>query len=471
MHIQPVILSGGTGTRLWPLSRAEHPKQFLSLTSENSLLQETLLRFRSNSFELPLILCNSAHRFTVAEQIKDINVNILDIILERYGRNTAPAATIAAMFLSKIDTEALILLLPSDHRIASQNALETAINTALPAAKEGHIVTFGVRPSRPETGYGYILHKDEIGFAPGCFIIQRFIEKPDLKKAEEMINNEICSWNSGIFLFKASTYLKEIKRLQPAISLACKRSLDNATRDLGFLRLDEESFKKCPKISIDYAIMERTNKAAIVPVDMGWNDIGSWSELWAISDKDSGGNVIKGDVFVEDTTGSYIKTYNKMVATVGLKDMVVVDTGDTVLVAPKNRAQDVGSIVRRLEKEGRTEHILPGRVRRPWGWYQMLDRGASFQVKRICVNPKARLSLQRHLHRAEHWVVVSGEAKVYCDGRETILGENQSTYIPVGASHRLENSGDEPLYLIEVQSGNYLGEDDIERLEDDFARK
>lgn len=471
MRIHPVILSGGSGTRLWPLSRAEHPKQFLSLTSENSLLQETLLRFKSVDFELPLILCNSAHRFTVAEQIKDINIRILDIILERSGRNTAPAAAVAAMVLSKIDNDALILLLPSDHRIANQTAFHSAIKAALPAAEQGHIVTFGITPSRPETGYGYILHANELDLAPGCFDVQRFIEKPDLESAKNMINTEGYNWNSGIFLFKASIYLEELKRLQPKVASACKRSLANSTRDLGFLRLEEKSFKECPKISIDYAIMEQTNKAVVVPVDMGWSDIGSWSELWAISDKDQGGNVITGDVFAEDTTGSLIKTYNKMVATVGLQDMVVVDTGDTVLVAPKERAQDIGAVVQRLEKEGRTEHILPGRVRRPWGWYQTLDKGDSFQVKRICVNAKARLSLQRHLHRAEHWVVVSGEATVFCNGNEIILSANQSTYIPVGAAHRLENSGDEPLYLIEVQSGDYLGEDDIERLEDDFSRE
>ncbi len=471
MRIYPVILSGGSGTRLWPLSRAEHPKQFLSLTSENSLLQETLLRFSSVDFELPLILCNSAHRFTVAEQIRNTNITIRDIILERHGRNTAPAAAIAAMALSKNDPEAIILLLPSDHHIANQDAFQAAINTALPAAENDHIATFGVAPNRPETGYGYILHADELRHAPGCFAVQSFIEKPDLKSAQKMISTEGYSWNSGIFLFKASIYLRELKRLQPSVTLACKKALANATRDLGFLRLDEEAFRECPNISIDYAIMEQTREAAVVPVDMEWSDIGSWSELWAISDKDISGNVITGDVFAEDTTGSYIKTYTKMVATVGLRDMVVVDTGDTVLVAPKDRAQDIGTIVKRLEKEERTEHLLPGRVRRPWGWYQTLDRGASFQVKRICVNAKSRLSLQRHLHRAEHWVVVSGEAIVHCDGKEITLSANQSTYIPVGASHRLENSRDEPLFLIEVQSGNYLGEDDIERIEDDFARK
>lgn len=470
MRIHPVILSGGSGTRLWPLSRAEYPKQFLSLTSENSLLQETLIRFSSGGFELPLVLCNSAHRFIITEQIQSINIRVRDIILERYSRNTAPAAAIAAMALSTEDPDAMMLLLPSDHLIADQNAFEAAINTALPAAVSGYMVTFGITPTRPETGYGYILNTEELGIAAGCFAVQRFIEKPNLENAQQMINAEGYNWNSGIFLFKASTYLKELKRLQPSIYKACKKSFANTTRDLGFLRLDEDAFQKCPKISIDYAVMEQTKKAAVVPVNMGWSDIGSWSELWAISDKDSDGNVLTGDVFAEDTTGSFIKTYTKMVATIGLRDMVVVDTGDSVLIAPKDRAQDIGTIVQRLEREDRTEHLFPGRVRRPWGWYQTLDSGACFQVKRICVNPKARLSLQRHHHRAEHWVVVSGKAAVHCDGKDITLCANESTYIPVGASHRLGNASDEPLYLIEVQSGNYLGEDDIERLEDDFAR-
>ncbi|MGY8994614.1 MAG: mannose-1-phosphate guanylyltransferase/mannose-6-phosphate isomerase, partial [Rhodospirillales bacterium] len=467
MRIHPVILSGGSGTRLWPLSRSEYPKQLLSLTSENSLLQETLMRFSGGDFELPLVLCNSAHRFIVAEQIRGADLAVRDIILERCGRNTAPAAAIAAMALSVEDADAMILLLPSDHLIANQDAFNAAINLAIPAAENDYMVTFGITPTGPETGYGYILNAEELGQAPGCFAVQRFIEKPDLGKAKKMIDAGDHSWNSGIFLFKASLYLDELKRMQPDVFAACEKSFAETTRDLDFMRLDEDAFEKCPKISIDYAVMEHTKMAAVVPVDMGWSDIGSWSELWAVSDKDSDGNVISGDVFAEDTTGSYIKTYTKMIATVGLRDMVVVDTGDTVLVAPKDRAQDIGAIVHRLEKEGRTEHLFPDRVRRPWGWYQTLDSGPSFQVKRICVNAGARLSLQRHERRAEHWVVVSGQAQIHCDGNDLTLHPNQSTYIPVGAAHRLENASEEPLYLIEVQSGDYLGEDDIERLEDD----
>jgi len=470
MRIHPVILSGGSGTRLWPLSRAEYPKQLLSLTSENTLLQETLMRFSGDDYDLPLVLCNSAHRFIVAEQIREADLSVRDIILERYGRNTAPAAAIAAMALSAGDKDAMVLLLPSDHLIANQDAFQAAINTAIPAAENGYMVTFGITPTGPETGYGYILNADELDPAPGCFVIQRFIEKPDLGKARKMIDAGGHSWNSGIFLFKASLYLEELKRLQPDVLAACEKSFAETTRDLDFMRLDEDEFEKCPKISIDYAVMEHTKKAAVVPVDMGWSDIGSWSELWAVSDKDSDGNVISGDIIAEDTKDSYLHTYNKMVATIGLRDMIVINTGDTVLVAPKDRAQDIGAIVHRLEKEGRTEHQFPSRERRPWGWYQSLDDGPSFQVKRICVNPGARLSLQRHHRRAEHWVVVSGQATVHCDGKDITLSANQSTYIPVGASHRLENASEEPLYLIEVQSGDYLGEDDIERLEDDFSR-
>jgi mannose-1-phosphate guanylyltransferase/mannose-6-phosphate isomerase len=471
MRIYPVILSGGSGSRLWPLSRSEYPKQLLSLTSENSLLQETLTRFSRGDFELPLVLCNSAHRFIVAEQIRKAGLSVRDIILLRYGRNTAPAAAIAAMALSVKDADAMILLLPSDHLIANQDAFQAAIDTAATAAENGYMMTFGISLSGPKTGYGYILSANELDLAPGCFAVQRFIEKPDLENAQKMIDAGGHSWNSGIFLFKSSLYLEELKRLQPDVFAACEKSFAKTTRDLDFMRLDEEAFDKCPKISIDYAVMEHTKKAAVVPVNMGWSDIGSWSELWAISDKDSDGNVISGDIIAEDTKDCYLHTYNRMVATIGLTDMIVINTGDTVLVAPKDRAQDIGVIVQRLKKEGRTEHLSPSRERRPWGWYQTLDSGDSFQVKRICVNAKSRLSLQRHHRRAEHWVVVSGKATVHCDGKDTILCANQSTYIPVGASHRLENASDEPLYLIEVQSGDYLGEDDIERLEDDFSRE
>ncbi len=470
MAIHPVILSGGSGTRLWPLSRKHYPKQLLALTSDKSLLQETLARVSGEGFEAPLVICNTEHRFSVAEQLREMDLTARDIILEPVGRNTAPAAAIAAMALRAIDAEATIALLPSDHLIGDRQAFLQAIRTAALAADNDYLVTFGIKPTGPETGYGYMRNGAEISAAPGCFSVERFIEKPDAENAAKMIAAGGHVWNSGIFLFKASAYLRELKALQPDLYDICEKSLAATSRDLDFSRLDSAAFETCPSISIDYAVMEHTRKACVVPVDMGWSDIGSWSELWKVSDKDDQGNVIIGDVIAEDTTASYIRTGNKMIATIGISDMIIVDTGDTVLIAPKDRAQDIRLIVEKLEAQGRTEHLLPGRVRRPWGWYLSLDSGPSFQVKRICVNPGARLSLQRHQRRAEHWVVVSGQALVHCDGQDMTLGPNQSTYIPQGAAHRLENPAQEPLYLIEVQSGDYLGEDDIERLEDDFAR-
>ena len=470
MRIHPVILSGGSGTRLWPLSRKYYPKQLLSLTSDKSLLQETVTRLTGDDFEAPMIICNSEHRFIVAEQIREIDVTARDIILEPIGRNTAPAAAIAAMTLMAEDADAMMLLLPSDHLIGDRDAFLKAIGTACDAARKDQLVTFGIKPSGPETGYGYILTGDEIDGIPNCHVIDKFIEKPATQNATKMINAGGHVWNSGIFLFRAAAYLGELKRLQPDIYAACEASLADTSRDLDFTRLKEESFGKCPSISIDYAVMEHTSNAAVVPVDMGWSDIGSWAELWNVSDKDKNDNVISGDVYAEDTSGSYLRTEGKMIATVGIKDMIIVDTGDTVMVAPKDRSQDIRAIVDRLERDGRSEHILPVRVRRPWGWYQSMDSGEAFQVKRLCVYPGARLSLQRHQHRAEHWIVVSGVAQVHCDGKGMVLEANQSTYIPVRATHRLENTTSEPVYLIEVQSGDYLGEDDIERLEDDFAR-
>lgn len=471
MPIHPVILSGGSGTRLWPMSRRHFPKQLLSLVTENSLLQETLNRATGDGFADPLIICNSEHRFIVAEQLRNMNRTARDIILEPVGRNTAPAAAIAALSLKIIDEDAIMMLLPSDHLIADQDAFLNAVATAEKAADNGYLVTFGITPSGPETGYGYILNGAALDTIPGGFTVDRFIEKPDAENAARMIAAGDHSWNSGIFLFKAAVFLEELKRLQPDIYSACEKAVAGTSRDLDFTRLGEQDFRACPAQSIDYAVMEHTRKACVVPVDMGWSDIGSWSELWKVSEKDADGNVISGDVFAEDTHGSFIKTDGKMIATIGVRDMVIVDTGDTVLVAPKDRSQDIRTIVDKLDEEGRTEHLLPGRVRRPWGWYQSLDQGGRFQVKRICVNPGARLSLQRHQRRAEHWVVVSGHALVHCDGQDLALSANQSTYIPAGATHRLENVSEEPLYIIEVQSGDYLGEDDIERLEDDFARE
>ena len=472
--VNPILLAGGSGTRLWPLSRKSYPKQFSKVISDVSLFQSSAKRLASSNtikFAPHITLTNADFRFIISEQLQEVGIDPGPILIEPAAKNTAAAILAGSIFAFKKNQDAVLLVAPSDHIIPDTENFHKTIEVGLSYVQEGKIVTFGIIPTHPETGYGYLeLQPDKLDKS-GTSELIRYIEKPSKERAEKMLDAGNFLWNAGIFLFRAQEMLDAFEAYAPETLDLVLKAFNHSSPDLGFLRLGEEHWSMLKDISIDYAIMEQTREAAVVPVDMEWSDIGSWSELWAISDKDISGNVITGDVFAEDTTGSYIKTYTKMVATVGLRDMVVVDTGDTVLVAPKDRAQDIGTIVKRLEKEERTEHLLPGRGRRPWGWYQTLDRGASFQVKRICVNAKSRLSLQRHLHRAEHWVVVSGEAIVHCDGKEITLSANQSTYIPVGASHRLENSRDEPLFLIEVQSGNYLGEDDIERIEDDFARK
>ncbi|MHA1598294.1 MAG: mannose-1-phosphate guanylyltransferase/mannose-6-phosphate isomerase [Alphaproteobacteria bacterium] len=470
MSIHPVILSGGSGTRLWPLSRKHFPKQLLALSSEHTLLQETLKRVSGNGYQPPVVICNTQHRFIVAEQIRDSKTDVNTVILEHIGRNTAPAAAVAALVLAEEDPDAIILMLPSDHIIENGEAFAKAVETATLAAQNGHLVTFGIEASNPETGYGYILRGAELDDAPGAYKVDRFIEKPDLDKAQEMLDAGGHSWNSGMFLFRADSYLDELKRLQPEIFDTCSQAVAANIRDIDFRRLDEEIFEKCPSLSIDYAVMEHTGNAAVVPVDIGWNDIGAWSAMWEISDKDADGNVLKGDVVVAESSGNYLQSSGPLIAALGLTDMVVVMTDDAVLVTTKDHAQNVGVIVDELKKKNRVEHLYHTRVRRPWGWYQTLDTGDAFQVKRIYVNPGARLSLQRHKRRAEHWVVVSGQAQVHCDGKDMTLTANQSVYVPIGAAHRLENPTDEALFLIEVQSGDYLGEDDIERLEDDYKR-
>jgi len=361
-------------------------------------------------------------------------------------------------------------MLPSDHIVEDLDAFMKSIETARAAAEGDHLVTFGIEPNGPETGYGYILGGEELDEAPGCYRVDRFIEKPDPERAQAMIDAGGHSWNSGMFLFRANSYLDELKRLQPDIFDSCSQAVAEDIRDMDFRRLDEQAFEQCPSLSIDYAVMEHTDRAAVVPVDIGWSDIGAWSAMWEISDKDFDGNVLKGDVIVEDSSGNYLQSSGPLIAAVGLSDMVVVMTDDAVLVTTKDRAQDVGTIVESLKQKDRIEHLYHTRVRRPWGWYQTLDSGDAFQVKRIYVNPGARLSLQRHQRRAEHWVVVSGEARVHCGGEDMTLTANQSTYIPIGSVHRLENTTDDALFLIEVQSGDYLGEDDIERLDDDYQR-
>jgi mannose-1-phosphate guanylyltransferase/mannose-6-phosphate isomerase len=470
-RITPVILSGGSGTRLWPMSRALYPKQLLPLLSEHSLLQETVRRVADPAhFAAPLIIANDEHRFIIAEQLRRTGIAARQIILEPVGRNTAPAACIAALLLAAEDPGALLLIMPSDHAIADPAAFQAAIDRAAGAARGGALVTFGITADRPETGYGYIKRGDALAGQAGCHGVAAFVEKPDRKRAEEYVKGGDHFWNSGIFLFPAGLYIDELARLQPDMVAGCRAALDRGSRDLDFLRLDKTAFSGLKGESIDYAVMEHTANAAVVPVTMGWNDVGSWDALWSISDKGEDGNVLLGDVVAEEVKNSYLRAENGMIAALGVEDLVVVATGDVVLVARRDRAQDIKTIVARLQRNGRSEVGSHPTVHRPWGSYRSIHAGARVQVKHIMVNPGAKLSLQMHHHRAEHWVVVHGTAKVVRGEEEIMLYEDESTYIPLGTRHRLENPGKIPLHLIEVQSGSYLGEDDIVRFEDTYGR-
>ena len=468
--IWPVLLAGGTGTRLWPMSRGLFPKQFMALVSSESMLAETAQRLSGDGFNAPIAIVNDDHRFIAGEQLRDAGTPAEAIVLEPVGRNTAPAAAIAALMVIERDPEGVMLLAPADHVIADRNAFSRAVQTALPAAREGHMVTFGIKPLRAETGYGYIERGEAITGQKGCYDFVRFTEKPDSETAGTYLASGRHFWNSGIFLMRAQSLIEEMERHQPAVLKAARTALSSATRDLDFTRLDAKAFGASPNISIDYAVMEKTDKGVIVPTDMGWSDVGSWAALWEISKKDAEGNVLRGDVMVRDVTGAYVRSEKPMVAVLGLDNVVVVATDDVVLVASKDAAQDVKTVVEKLSRDGRPEPVAHTTVFRPWGTYRSVDDGKNFQVKRITVNPGGRLSLQKHAKRAEHWVVVGGIATVTCDGKEQQVKVNESVYIPIGTAHRLENKTKEPLYLIEVQSGAYLGEDDIERLEDAYGR-
>ncbi len=469
--ILPVILSGGSGTRLWPLSRELHPKQFLPLIDEHSLLQNTVERVvELPAVATPLLICNQEHRFMAAEQLRALGIDSASIILEPCGRNTAPAVAVAALASRRKGEDPLLLVLPSDHVLSDSEAFRQAVDAAVPLAQAGRLITFGVRPLTPETGYGYIKSGQNIDGGEAAEV-DSFVEKPDLETATDYVASKKYYWNSGMFLFQASAYLDELERFAPEILKASRLALEKAKEDLDFIRLDPEAFAASPAISIDYAVMEHTRRAAVVPMDAGWSDVGSWAALWGAGNQCPEGNVTRGDVVVHAVKNSYLHSESRLLAALGVEGLVVVETPDAVLVAAKSAVQDVKSVVSGLNAQKRPEGRIHRKVYRPWGDYDSVDAADRFQVKRITVKPGARLSLQMHHHRAEHWIVVKGTARVTRDEEEFLISENQSAYIPLGARHRLENPGTIPLEVIEVQSGSYLGEDDIVRFEDVYGRE
>jgi len=463
----PVIMSGGSGTRLWPLSRKHKPKQFIALFGENTMFQETLSRLSDiDDRQAPIVVCNNDHRFMVAEQLHELDISSANIILEPIGRNTAPALAISALQAQSTGEDPILLVLAADHVIENIPAFHQAIETAKTQAEAGLLVTFGIVPTSPNTGYGYIQASEKNVTSP----VKRFVEKPDLATATEYVDSGSYYWNSGMFMFKASTLIAELENYAPDILANCREALAKGVKDLDFIRLDTDTFSNCRSESIDYAVMEQTNKAVVVPLDAAWNDVGSWSSLWECAEQDVNNNVLQGDVMIDDVQNSYIHSENRLVSVLGVDNIVVVETADAVMVASKDSAQNVKNIVNRLIDDQRQEAENHRLCYRPWGYYDSIDAGQRFQVKRITVNPGASLSLQMHHHRAEHWIVVTGTAQVTCDENVMLLTENQSTYIPIGAKHRLHNPGQVLLEMIEVQSGSYLGEDDIIRFEDNYSR-
>ena len=465
--IIPIILAGGSGTRLWPLSRKTHPKQFISLLNETSLFQDTLTRLPKEALD-PIVICNEDHRFLVAEQAREINVTLNSIILEPIGRNTAPAIALAAIKVLNDFENPILIVLAADHKIENKSAFHDAIKIAHKLAENNKLVTFGIIPKSAETGYGYIEieKKDKAEY----FDIKSFVEKPNQKNAINFLNSGNYLWNSGMFMFNASIYLSELNKFEPEILTSCKKSLSNEFKDLEFIRIDKKEFCKSPNQSIDYAVMEKTNKAKVVPLDAGWSDVGSWDALMDSKIKDSLGNVVEGDITLDQVKNPYLYSTSRLVAASNIADLIVIDTQDALLVTTRDNSLSIKNIVKKLKKNKRTEIENHRKVYKPWGYYDSIDTGYNFQVKRILVNPGAKLSLQKHLHRAEHWVVVSGVAKITCGKKIYNLEKNQSTYIPKGEIHRLENIESYPLEIIEVQTGNYLGEDDIIRLKDDYQR-
>jgi mannose-1-phosphate guanylyltransferase/mannose-6-phosphate isomerase len=469
--IVPVILSGGSGTRLWPVSRESFPKQLWPLISANTLLQETALRAHDPArFAPPVVVCNQEHRFLIAEQLRAANIASPRIVLEPVGRNSAPAIAAAALLVAETAPDAVLWLLAADHAIADTAALHENLATAARATRTGRIVTFGMRPTAPETGYGYIALGAPLADAPGAYAVAEFVEKPDAARAQKLSTDGRHLWNSGMFVFTARTLLEELETHAPDVLTAVRNAMAEKREDLDFIRLGEAAFTACPSISLDYAVAERTSRAAVVPADIGWSDVGSWGALWELGAKDEQGNVAVGDVLLEAANNCYVRSDGMLAAVVGLDDAVVVVTEDAVLAMHRGHAQDVKKVVDRLKAAGRHEAVAHNRMYRPWGFYETLILGDRFQVKRIVVTPGCKLSLQKHFHRAEHWVVVNGSAVVTRDDETMLIRENESIYLPLGCVHRLENPGKIPLALIEVQSGAYLGEDDIVRLNDDYNR-
>ncbi len=465
----PVILSGGAGTRLWPLSREMFPKQLLALAGKRTMLQETAARLAGIAgVTAPIIVCNEAHRFTVAEQIRELGAEASGILLEPVGRNTAAAVALAALHAMKQDPSAILIVAPADHVIREARAFQRAAEVAADLAKIGKLVTFGIVAHAPETGYGYIRRGEGEGPA---YPVAQFIEKPSLDVALQFVASGDYYWNSGMFVFKASRYLDELAHFAPDILEASRAAYESAKTDLDFVRIDKAAFEKCRADSIDYAVMEKTRDAVVLPLDAGWSDVGSWASLFDSLPADEEGNVLLGDVLVHDTRDCYVHSTSRLVTAVGMDDHIIVETKDAVLVAPKGRVQDVKELVAKMKKSGRSEPSLHREVFRPWGSYDSLDSGERFQVKRLSVKPGGVLSLQMHHHRAEHWIVVKGTARITCGEKTFLLSENQSTFIPIGATHRIENPGKVALHIVEVQSGSYLGEDDIVRIEDSYGRQ
>jgi mannose-1-phosphate guanylyltransferase/mannose-6-phosphate isomerase len=479
MIIQPVVLCGGSGSRLWPLSREQHPKQLLQLAGEHSLLQATVLRLAGMGSQVlasPLLVGNAEYRFILAEQMRQVGWGKVTVVLEPVGRNTAPALTLAALGAMTQVVDPVMVVMPADHVIQNTAAFEAAVRVAVPLAQEGKLVTFGVTCTSPETGYGYIRRGQPLP-ANQAYQVAEFVEKPNVVAAQTYVADGGFYWNSGIFVLKASVWLEKMRQLQPAIATACESAFAMRQTDLDFLRPDKEAFELCPSESIDYAVMERlasakhnTGEVVVVPLNAGWSDIGAWNSVWEMGDKNAQGNVLHGDTHVRDTTNTLVIANSRLVACIGLSDAVVVETPDAVLVASRQHMQQVKDVVVALKAAGRAEVTSCRKVYRPWGWYDTIDVGLRFQVKRILVNPGGSLSLQMHHHRAEHWIVVKGTARVICGEETYLVAENQSTYIPLGEKHRLENPGKVPLEMIEVQSGSYLGEDDIVRFDDVYGR-